>query len=381
MNTRLEPLSIWIDNQLQRVLHLCPAYLKDSWHMLHILRTSPNMPPDSIILTADAKAMCANIPTQHALEAIEKWMELHKHELPPDFPVRLILKGLEIVMTQNALMCGNCFCLQLNGTAMGTSCACAYATICCSYHEETKLLNLTILLLHKRLTDDALAAIKNVRGSHNDFMTAMNSFGPEGQRLEWEPQGVGRDAVFLDLRIRINWRGEFITSTYQKDMNLYPYRKPTSAQSPQVHYGFVYGSLHRFLWQNTYESDFLRLVKLTVERLFAREHSLDTLSTNFSKAARKVITSSPAVPKLGPKDHAGNELKDAIIIHLPYHPQDPVRREVQQLFRENLLPALEDNSEGGLKRAIIAHSNLPTIGSYVKKNRLEGNVDTTKGST
>jgi len=212
-------------------------------------------------------------------------------------------------------------------------------------------------------------------------MTAMNDFGPVEQRLEWEPQGVGPTAVFLDLRIRINWRGEFITSAYQKEMNLYLYRKPTSAQPPHVHYGLIYGSLHRFLWQNTYVSDFLRLTELTAERLFARDHEVDDLVNNFTKAATRVMDSKQPVPQLGPKDRSGDELADAIIIHLPYHPQDPTRHEIQQLFQEHMLPALTNNPDGGMTRAVIAYSNLPTIGSYVKKNRLEATVDTTSGST
>jgi hypothetical protein len=41
---------------------------------------------------------------------------------------------------------------------MGTSCACNYATIYYSYHEETNLLvnNVHLLLLYRRYSDDAL---------------------------------------------------------------------------------------------------------------------------------------------------------------------------------------------------------------------------------
>ena len=34
----IEPLSQWIDYQLQRVIHLCPSYLQDTWHFLHELK-------------------------------------------------------------------------------------------------------------------------------------------------------------------------------------------------------------------------------------------------------------------------------------------------------------------------------------------------------
>ena len=34
----MRPLSIWLDAMLQQVVHLCPFYLKDSWHLLNDLK-------------------------------------------------------------------------------------------------------------------------------------------------------------------------------------------------------------------------------------------------------------------------------------------------------------------------------------------------------
>ena len=378
VNSIIEPLSIWIDNKLQQVIHLCPACLKDSWHFLNIIQNARRMEPDTVLLTCDAKAMYANIPTQHALEVFAKWFELHKKDLPLDYPVDLILKGLEIVMKQNVFMFGNCFYKQLNGTAMGTSCACAcaWATTCYSCHEETMILLMEIVRLYGRLIDDSFTGLKNIRGSYNEFMTAMNSFGPKGSRLVWETEHIGPEVVFLDLRIRLNWRGQFVTSTHQKEMNLHLYRKESSAQPSHAHYGLIFGSMHRFFWQNTYIQDFLRLVEATMGRIFARDHDLHTMVQRFRRAAERISDSKQPIPKLRPTNHTEDKVKDAIIIHLPYHPQDPRRRDIQKLFQECLLPALTAHPEGELKRAIIACSNLPTVGSYVKKNRLEAHIDT-----
>ena len=161
VNSTLEPLSIWLDSQLQKVLHLCPAYLKDSWHFLDIIKNFRRLQPNVILVTVDAKAMYANIPTDHALTVIKLWLDLHKNDLPKKFPVTKILLGLKIIMTQNVFMYGNSFYRQKNGTAMGTSCACAYATIYYSYHEETQLLPMPYLHLYKQLLDDAIAGIEN----------------------------------------------------------------------------------------------------------------------------------------------------------------------------------------------------------------------------
>ena len=65
----LEPLSKWVDIQLQRVVHLCPAYLKDSWHFLNEMKNLDIL-DEYRIVTSDAKAMYVNINTDHAIETI-----------------------------------------------------------------------------------------------------------------------------------------------------------------------------------------------------------------------------------------------------------------------------------------------------------------------
>ena len=135
----LEPLSKWVDIQLQRVVHLCPAYLKDSWHFLNEVKDLSNLQGHCIV-TSDAKAMYSNINTRHAIDSIKKWFDLHRKDLPTNFPEQLILDSLERLMTYNVFTFGSRFFQQINGTAMGTNAACMYATINYAYHERTHLL-------------------------------------------------------------------------------------------------------------------------------------------------------------------------------------------------------------------------------------------------
>jgi hypothetical protein len=60
-------------------------------------------------------------------------------------------------MRNNVLSVDNQFSKQVNGTAMGTPCACSYnATIYYSYHEETVLLQPNIApIFYLRLIDNA----------------------------------------------------------------------------------------------------------------------------------------------------------------------------------------------------------------------------------
>jgi hypothetical protein len=217
-----EPLSKWIDIQLQRVIHLCPAYLKDSWQLLRELKNLPSLPPDAICFTADAVSMYTNIDNTHGIETIGRWFALHKSDMPYNFPTLKILEGLDIIMRNNVFSFGNRFFKQANGTAMGTPCACSYATIYYSYHEETALLQPGIApIFYRRLIDDAYVILDNTLHGYNQFMTAMNSFGEDGARLVWESPGPGRAVDFLDLHIQLNQDGSLTTSTFQKPMNLY----------------------------------------------------------------------------------------------------------------------------------------------------------------
>ena len=167
VSTVVEPLSQWIDTQLKRVIHLCPSYLKDGWQLVRALRDIPTLPPDAVCYTADAVPMYSNINTDHGIATIARWLELHRSELPRDFPTALVLDGLDTVMRYNVFSFGSRRFLQLDGTAMGTSCACNYATIYYSYHEETKLLvdDTHLLLFYRRYIDDALII---QRAEHNE---------------------------------------------------------------------------------------------------------------------------------------------------------------------------------------------------------------------
>jgi hypothetical protein len=369
-----EALSVWIDVQLQQVLHLCPAYLKDSWHFLDRLKTQPALPPESIIFTADAVGMYCNINTDHALDIMAQWFQLHAADIPASFPRKKVLTGLHIIMKSNVFTFGNRYWLQCNGTAMGTSCACAYATIYYSFHEETRLLPNPNVLFYGRLIDDAFVVLRDGPDTYEQFVSSMNDFGPEGKRLEWEAEPHSTTVNFLDLTVSLNPSGTFETSTFQKPMNLYLYRPPTSAQPDSILYGLVYGTLHRYFWQNTHRSQFEHFTRLFFHRLRARGHTAASLGPLFMKAGANVEKSARPVPYNGPpKSHSHPE--DRFFLHLPFHPKDPPRSAIQAIFTDTLELALTEH-DIGLERMTIAYSRAPNLGDLARRNRLGPAFDT-----
>jgi hypothetical protein len=378
VSTVNEPLSKWIDYHLQQVIHLCPGYLKDSWQLLRDFNQLPPIPDDAIIYTADAVSMYTNIDNDHGIESIGRWFDLHAAELPPGFPIQKILAGLDIIMRNNIFTFGNRCWKQLNGTAMGTPCACAYATIYYSYFEETALVtpdNPHGILFYRRLIDDALIIQRDRPGAHDRFLAAMNSFGNPGARLEWESSGASRSDIFLDFTLKLNDRHGVDTQTYQKPMNLYLYRPPSSAQPPSILYGLIYGTLHRYYWQNNNRCDFDHFSTLFFRRLEARGHSTSNLARLFTKAAKKVELST--IPQAKALTSQCDLPRDTCFLHLPFHPQDSSRQSLQSLFQTHCRAALDDDEDTlNIQRMIIAYKRSPNISDLVRRRRLGPDIDT-----
>jgi hypothetical protein len=371
----MKALSIWLDVQLQSVVHLCPCYLKDSWHFLNDIRDLKNLQGCKLI-TADATAMYTNINTDHAIETLDRWFTLHEAELPQPFPRDLVLLGIRRLMSQNVFTFGNRFFHQLNGTAMGTNVACMYATIYYSFHEETNLLHLSYIKFYRRLIDDAFIVIE-ASTPFNDLESNMNNFGPIGKRLNWEVEQPSIKVDFLDLTITIQKDGTIATKTFQKMMNLYLYRTPESCQPESIVRSFVYGALHRYFWQNTFECDFITFTELLFLRMIDRGHQHCRLIPIFQKAVKKVITSKLPNPTLQPSTTNDNDetTNNDIYIHLPHHPNNPTTNELRTITN-NLKKVITSSSNLELNRIIIAYSKAPNIGDLCKRHQLEDYIDT-----
>ena len=108
-------LAKWVDVQLQKVVHLCPGHLKDSYTFLDKLRALPTLPPTTFLVTADAVSMCTNINTDHALQTLENWLTLHKEELPASFPTAMVLDATKLVMRNNVFQFDDTRWIQLWG--------------------------------------------------------------------------------------------------------------------------------------------------------------------------------------------------------------------------------------------------------------------------
>ena len=67
----LQAYSMWVDRQLQQVLHLCHSRLPDSQTLVEHLRNMGPLPETAIIVKCDACSMYTCIDPDHALHVLQ----------------------------------------------------------------------------------------------------------------------------------------------------------------------------------------------------------------------------------------------------------------------------------------------------------------------
>ena len=150
---------------------------------------------------------------------------------------------MKLIMENNVFGFGNLYFLQLIGTAMGTSCACIWATIYYGVHENNCIIPKygKHLPLFDRFLDDIIGAwIGNHTDEWASFKEDLNDFGI----LTWEVSELSPSVDFLDLTLSIE-DGRIVSKTYQKPMNLFLYLPPSSSHPPGCIKGTIYGLINR----------------------------------------------------------------------------------------------------------------------------------------
>eukprot|EP00957_Ditylum_brightwellii_P072788 5532055-Ditylum_brightwellii.AAC.1 len=98
------------------------------------------LPDGTKMFTTDATAMYTSIDLDHLLEAMDAWLKEHKDKLPKDFPTKLSMEALRLVMKSNVFSSRSTWWKQLIRTAMGMPCTCIIAMLYFGLFERHYLL-------------------------------------------------------------------------------------------------------------------------------------------------------------------------------------------------------------------------------------------------
>lgn len=286
----LQGLSRWLNHYLQPYARKTSSYIKDSDDMVSILNET-TIEPDEIMISFDVVSLYTNIQSQIAIPLIRDYL-ISFHKMDKQLCC-LLMEGLHIVMNFNYFQFGDLLLKQITGTAMGTSCAPTYATIYLAAVEDQFLIPKfeQHIRLFKRFIDDGFLLWK-FHSNHYSFQHFLATF-KQYSKLAFTFESHENNAIFLDLCIYTDDKtGFYCTKTYQKELNLYLYIPSSSAHSPGVFKGMIFGLIQKYYKQNTKAEDFQFIVKKLFRRLIARGHKKDIIKPIFLAAMTKTTSSN-----------------------------------------------------------------------------------------
>ena len=150
------------------------------------------------------------------------------------------------IMRNNIFEFGDCYFLQLLGTAMGTSAAVIWSTLYYACHEVHIILpkHGHHLLYFKRFIDDVFVIWTGNATTHwNSFSKDIDDFGV----LTWDITSMKPypSVNSLDMTLTIN-NQRIISKTHHKGMSLHLYIPPMSEHPHGCIRGTIFGLISRY---------------------------------------------------------------------------------------------------------------------------------------
>ncbi len=244
-----EKISQLLDHHLQPHVPEIESYTRDSGQLINILEKL-TIPPNCLLVTIDVKALYLNIPHNEGIKAVlnrlyYKNINTDTVKIPPNTMSDL----LKIVLTHNYFQFNDAMFHQIQGTAMGTKMAPAYANIFMAELEETLLQNYhKAPLLWKRYIDDILCIWPGTQSELKQFMSYLNTSHPT---IKFTHESSQSSVDFLDITLykgkRYRDKRILDIKPFFKKTNKFQYLQFHSAHPRQTFRSLIKGELTRLL--------------------------------------------------------------------------------------------------------------------------------------
>lgn len=258
-----EKISQFIDLHLQPFIPTIHSYVKDSGHIIQILEQT-KIPTNCTLATIDVKALYLNIPHKEGIQAVIN--RLYNNNPQSDavpIPPNTMSDLLKIVLTKNYFQFSDRMYHQIQGTAMGTKMAPAYANLFMADLEENLLSNYhTKPIIWKRYIDDVLCVWPGTPQDLEKFIEYLNEMHPT---IKFTYECSDKSVDFLDLTI---YRGDRYKTSQHLDIkpffkktNKFQYLEYSSAHPKKTFSSLIKGELTRLLRACSDEANYRQVVK------------------------------------------------------------------------------------------------------------------------
>ena len=305
-NSITESISQFVDRWLQPHVTKLPSYLKDSTEFIHLIETT-KLPTNCFLASIDVSSLYTNIPHNEGIQSTLYYLkndpEAYKH---PEQPTpEVITELMEMVLKNNVFEFNDNYYLQIQGTAMGTKMAPAYANLFMGkLEQELKAIGKPHILIWKRFIDDIFIIWS---GSKTEFTTYMNKLNKVHNTIKFTHEISDKELTFLDVILykdnRFQKNNILDIRTHIKPTNKQLYIHATSYHPPNTIAAISKGETKRYLRTNSSKKEFETMTLKLIHKLKHRGYKQDQIlkhirsvkfdqrSETLSRKKKKTLTS------------------------------------------------------------------------------------------
>ncbi|XP_069615983.1 uncharacterized protein [Ranitomeya imitator] len=225
-----EKICRYIDFYLQQCVETLPSFIRDTTDILNRLN-GIQLEENMYLVTCDVESLYTSIWHDHGIAASRFFLGMaHTDERLCCF----ILDLLYFSLTHNFFIFKDRYFLQLQGTAMGATCAPSYANLFLGLWEREVVHNtegIDAVVSWSRYIDDVLFIWQGSEASLNSFLNRLNN-NHLNINLTWK---YSRDKVeFLDVALVKDGEGFISTNVFRKSTATNALLHATSSHHPQT---------------------------------------------------------------------------------------------------------------------------------------------------
>ena len=308
-----EKISQFVDHFLNPAMKNLTSFVKDTTHFLRILSDIKDLPPHTLLVTLDVESLYTNIPLDFGLRAAKIALDKTR-PLPSVKPSNLnILKLLRMVLTMNNFRFNGQHFIQINGTAMGTKAAVAFAVVALGLFEELYVYTYhTQPRIFLRYIDDIFLCWTEGREKLDQFIKHLND---AMDCFNFTKEISSTSVNFLDTTISFE-NGCLESNLYTKPTDSHNYLRYDSAHPQRCKDSIPYSQFLRIRRICSKPADFATHV-LAFKTFFLDRNYPDTLL----EEAIRLASSKDRSLLLHPKEEEIKD-EDRVFLITTYHPHD-----------------------------------------------------------
>ena len=360
-----EKISEFVDLHLQSHVQTLPSYLQDTTDFLKKQEALGPIPSDALLVSMDVTSLYTNIPHSDGIKACEEAWDERDIKDPP---TQTLVKLLTLVLKCNNLGFNGQHYLQVQGTAMGTKMAPAYANMFMGRLEKQLLMSVTIRPFSwLRFIDDIDMKWLHGRDNLDTFLQEANSFHSTIRFTA----GVSNDKHhFLDTQSRLD-EDRICTDLYTKPTDTHQYLLPTSCHPKHCCKNIPY-SLALRLRRICSDSNTFELRAKEPKELTNQLHSRGYLKQDIVSAIDKARQRSrDALLSYRPKS---TEVGTILPFVLTYHPDLPKVRDIVDK-NWSIIESSDELKDIYQRKPVMAFRRPKSLRDFLVRARLKPNSD------